>query len=384
MSARFAVRIAIVDADDQRQRRQARRQTDQQQRAAHELADATTTALRCGQGIPSSVKKSVTFWRSCSLPHPLGMKTAARHRRILQAGRQPAPPCAPPPGRVRRTTGRSSRRFICLALRRPVPPVTVVFRGGHFPRTPWGSTAFQSGRCGSSPAFATTTRRRGSKPIATTTSGVPGAPRPRSRRRSRRAAKDRAGGQRRAAREQVDHADQPRHPLFEGQVALQGSPGPLVLDWRSQGLGQLGFFFRLTADRLLLGAGMHRFEALAQRYRAAVLDERKERRSPPPSRRSARPATTSAPSLTRRPPPASPPITRARRCSGTADSTPAGRASRPPCSRHGVRRLRRHALRGRRAMHRWLRTSYRRTAPAKFLGSQIDPASRSGDRRQGI
>ena len=37
-----------------------------------------------------------------------------------------------------------------------------------------------------------------------------------------------------------------------------------------------GFFFRLTPDRLLLGAGMYRFEppALA-RYRAAVLDGRK-------------------------------------------------------------------------------------------------------------
>jgi len=37
-----------------------------------------------------------------------------------------------------------------------------------------------------------------------------------------------------------------------------------------------GFFFRLTADRLLLGAGMHEFapQVLA-RYRAAVLDTRK-------------------------------------------------------------------------------------------------------------
>ena len=43
-----------------------------------------------------------------------------------------------------------------------------------------------------------------------------------------------------------------------------------------KGWDSSGFFFRLEADRLLLGAGMHRFEADAlARYRAAVLDERK-------------------------------------------------------------------------------------------------------------
>jgi uncharacterized protein (TIGR02453 family) len=37
-----------------------------------------------------------------------------------------------------------------------------------------------------------------------------------------------------------------------------------------------GFWFRLTPDRLMLGAGMHRFEPTAlARYRAAVLDARK-------------------------------------------------------------------------------------------------------------
>jgi hypothetical protein len=43
-----------------------------------------------------------------------------------------------------------------------------------------------------------------------------------------------------------------------------------------KGWDSSGFFFRLTADNLLLGAGMHGFqpEALA-RYRAAVLDEKR-------------------------------------------------------------------------------------------------------------
>ena len=37
-----------------------------------------------------------------------------------------------------------------------------------------------------------------------------------------------------------------------------------------------GFFFRLSPDRLLLGAGMHQFAAVVlPRYRAAVLDPRK-------------------------------------------------------------------------------------------------------------
>ena len=43
-----------------------------------------------------------------------------------------------------------------------------------------------------------------------------------------------------------------------------------------KGWDSSGFFFRLAADRLLLGAGMHRFEADAlARYRAAVRDERR-------------------------------------------------------------------------------------------------------------
>jgi uncharacterized protein (TIGR02453 family) len=47
--------------------------------------------------------------------------------------------------------------------------------------------------------------------------------------------------------------------------------------WQGDGpsRGRPGFWFRLTADRLLLGAGMHRFERdTLQRYRAAVADDR--------------------------------------------------------------------------------------------------------------
>ncbi len=42
-----------------------------------------------------------------------------------------------------------------------------------------------------------------------------------------------------------------------------------------KGWGAPGFYFRLTADRLVLGTGMHRFDKLqAEAFRAAVVDER--------------------------------------------------------------------------------------------------------------
>jgi len=129
-----------------------------------------------------------------------------------------------------------------------------------------------------------------------------------------------------------------------------------------------GFWFRLTPDRLMLGAGMHGFEPTAlARYRAAVLNDKKGRRRRQATKGRLRGRWRVVQAAARR---------RGRRPSarGAAQARRPlrrlGRETPPRARQTGVRRLRRQAL--------------RRAGPDPSLAARdvtVSPASRTRGRR---
>ena len=113
MSSRFAVRIATVmlTTSGIAARREA---SPTSNNAPHPSSDrATRTALKCGAGIPNSVKNPVTLPRSWSFPQPDGMKTAASDARTSNSASH-SDLRASPDRRSRVERARSNSRIVRL------------------------------------------------------------------------------------------------------------------------------------------------------------------------------------------------------------------------------------------------------------------------------
>ena len=142
---------------------------------------------------------------------------------------------------------------------------------------PWRrrSTGFPKRRSRSCAASRATTAKPGSTPIATTTRPITSIRRSPSSRRSGRGSRSSPG---------LAYEPKINGSLFrinrDVRFSKDKRPYKTHLDlwfWHGErrGWDSPGFFFRMFADRLILGAGMHRFEtAQLAAYRKAVVDAR--------------------------------------------------------------------------------------------------------------